>query len=500
MTESTKDAQRGGSGECPAPPPPVIIERRRRTAGRDLVWLVPIAALIASIWIAVDAWSNRGPVVTVVFQEIHGLETGDAVRCLGVEIGRVERIEWSASGPGSGGERSIRVISRIASTASDLLRGGAEFWIERPEFGYEGVRGLDTVVGPRYLALSPGTGRPERGPFAGRPVAPIERTNHPGDLEILIESSERRGMRRGGSVTYRGLPAGRILGVEIASDASRVEARVIIDHRYAKLIRDETRFYSTSGVSFEFGLDGLRADVDSLEALFSGGIAFATPPKSGDRAANGSRFELADRAEAAWLEWRPGIALVAESFVRPIAVQAALRWTRGMFDSPRSRRGWLTRIDDEHVAVPETLLDPPKDAREPMIECAGVAMTPESVFGRIRDHDHGGSVRILPTAALPGPVVDRLNGGEPVEVGPLEGAEGALLIWSDPGDEPLPVRAADWSHADEGILLGIGLEVSDGMVGSPVAESASGRLIGFLVPVGDRWMVTRVPSLPGDEE
>ena len=68
---------------------PAIVERRTRSAGQGFIWLIPIVALVVSIWIAVDAWSDRGPRIVVEFAEVHGLEAGDVVRCRGVEIGRI---------------------------------------------------------------------------------------------------------------------------------------------------------------------------------------------------------------------------------------------------------------------------------------------------------------------------------------------------------------------------------------------------------------------------
>ncbi|MCP4013289.1 MAG: MCE family protein, partial [Phycisphaeraceae bacterium] len=167
---------------------PVIIERRTRSAGRGFIWLIPVAALVVSVWIALDAWSDRGPRIVVEFAEVHGLEAGDVVRCRGVEIGRVDAIEWSALGAGTEATRSIRVVATIRADASDLIRSGARFWIARPEIDYGGIRGLETVVGPRYLALSRGTGDVERGPFVGLRAAPLEWVDRVDDLEIVVES------------------------------------------------------------------------------------------------------------------------------------------------------------------------------------------------------------------------------------------------------------------------------------------------------------------------
>ena len=469
---------------------PVIIERPMRSAGQGLIWLIPVAALVVSVWIAISAWSDRGPRIVVEFSEVHGLEAGDVVRCRGVEIGRVEGVGWSERGETAEGARSIRVSVTIRADASDLIRSGARFWIARPEFGYGGVRGLETVVGPRYLAMSPGTGKIDPGPFAGLQETPIDWVDRVDDLEIVIESSERRGMRRGGMVTYRGLPAGRILQVELASDASQVEARVVIDRRHATLIREATRFFSTSGVSFEFGLDGLRADVESIESLVAGGIAFATPPDAGERAPTGSRFVLAPRAEDAWIEWRPRIALGGHALGRPSSVRASLRWTGGIFGTSRSRSGWITRLDDQFVAIPTSLLSPPADVEDAKLEFAGTSI-PIDPFVR-ESEDPSEEVRILRTESLPGLPVATFGPNSDFDVADPPGSA-TLLVHLGDDLGPTPVSAGRWRYRNGVILIDAAVVFADEEVGAPVTHAGTGALIGFLILDPDGIRVGRLP-------
>ena len=128
-------------------------------------------------------------------------------------------------------------------------------------------------------------------------------------LQVVLHASDRAGMREGGAVTYRGVQIGRILDVGLAPRASRVEATVLIDGRYAPIVRTNSRFFSTSGIGFELGFDGLRADVESLESMVAGGVGVATPNRLGDPAEPGARYPLRDRADPGWLEWDPEIDL-----------------------------------------------------------------------------------------------------------------------------------------------------------------------------------------------
>ena len=159
-----------------------------------LIWLIPFLAAAVTIWVSVDALLSRGPQIEIEFLDAHGLEAGDPVRCHGVEVGRVRDVmfDWLD------GQGRVRVIADLEADAGPLLRAGTRFWIQRPELDFGGIRGLDTVVGPRYLALIPGTGDVDDGPFLGLNRTPLVTDASSGDLEIMVVSSERLGIRPAG--------------------------------------------------------------------------------------------------------------------------------------------------------------------------------------------------------------------------------------------------------------------------------------------------------------
>jgi len=81
---------------------------------------------------------------------------------------------------------------------------------------------------------------------------------------------------------------------------NNVLIHVLIEPRYAPLVRTSTRFWNASGITLKGGLSGVEVKSESLQTLLSGGIAFETPDLQAvrsDRA--GQRFALhADRDSA----------------------------------------------------------------------------------------------------------------------------------------------------------------------------------------------------------
>ena len=440
-----------------------------------LIWLIPFLAAAVTIWVSVDALLSRGPQIEIEFLDAHGLEAGDPVRCHGVEVGRVRDVmfDWLD------GQGRVRVIADLEADAGPLLRAGTRFWIQRPELDFGGIRGLDTVVGPRYLALIPGTGDVDDGPFLGLNRTPLVTDASSGDLEIMVVSSERLGMRRGGLVSYRGMPAGRILDVELTSDSTRVQSTVLIEARYAPLIRSGTRFFSTSGVSFEIGFEGFRTDVDSLESIISGGIGFATPPDAGAVAVTGTRFGLALKAERAWLEWSPAIALGDLAGGSPPKVWAILRWKSALLRRARSRRGWVTRLPDGSLVLPASLMMPPDGGLSPALEFRGVSRPLDSISAAAIPWSS--EFRMLSADEIP-PEWNFGGGETPVPLldARLDSAA-TMLIHTGAELGPIPVPPGLWWHGNGEIVIDRGAGFADDMVGAPVTDAGTGFLIGFLV-------------------
>jgi paraquat-inducible protein B len=57
-------------------------------------------------------------------------------------------------------------------------------------------------------------------------------------------------------------------------------------------------------------LDSVLLQIESVESIVVGGIAFATPETASHNAKAGHVFDLHNDYQQEWLEWQPEIALV----------------------------------------------------------------------------------------------------------------------------------------------------------------------------------------------
>lgn len=464
------------------PPPELPTARVAPASGWRWTRFLPFAALLFALILVREAWRERGPFILVRARDGHGLRPGDALRYRGIETGKVESLELDA------GAGEVVIGARLARSASDLARSGARFWIARPVLGVEGVRGLETALGARYLAVLPGPpGSPRQDEFAALEEPPLFETEDPAALEIVLQSSERAGLVRGAPIFYRGIPIGSLASVGLASDATAVEARARILSPYAELVRVDSRFHRVRGASLSLGLGGLDLAVDSLQALWLGGVALATPTHPGARAPTGQVFELAGEAEEGWSRWRPALPVGANLPERevhpPELVWARLSWKpEGWLARQRSRGGWLVR-DGGALLGPADLLVAPEGAE------AGSAFLELGGERQALEGEPQWSAAGLAGRASPG------NGAAPGRR-PASALSAAadLLLCADPSLAPMAVAAARLTRAEEGWDVSPLLSFDERWHGAAALAREDGAWVGVLLVADGHGRIVGLPA------
>lgn len=272
----------------------------------SIVWVVPLIAGIAAGVLVYDRVREWGPQVTITFTDAGGLRTGQTqLKYRGVPIGEVTAIDLSED------HRYALVKVRLRRSAAAVARDGSVFWIVRPQVGLENITGLGTVLTGPEIQVLPGSGEP-RLEFAGLDGAPV--AIEPDGLKIMLRASQLGALKPNAPVHYRGIEVGAVQEVRLSADAAAVDIHVVIQKRYAKLVRSGSKFWTVGGVDVSGSLlRGVEIKVESLRSLVVVGIAFATPDDPQDKPApNGMGFLLYDQPQKEWLEWAPKIPLPPE--------------------------------------------------------------------------------------------------------------------------------------------------------------------------------------------
>lgn len=263
---------------------------------RSLSWITPAVALVIALVLFVQWQLQKGPVVTITFKNANGLTVDSPIMYRGAIVGRVEQLGLSSD------NSNIVVTARLHASAASLAVEDSSWWIVHPEMTLDGFSGLETIVGPRYVQVSPGNGVPAF-IFEG---SLFPQTKNGKTFAIATDTGG--GIAVGAPVYYRGIQIGTITSIDLSSNASEVSIGFIIEKQYAPIIRENTKFWDVSGINFEASITGFKLHAGPIASLIKGGVSLATPSNFGDLAEKGHTFTLSE-FDKDWLEWSPDIPL-----------------------------------------------------------------------------------------------------------------------------------------------------------------------------------------------
>lgn len=247
---------------------------------------------------------QKGTIINIRVASGDGLKPGTPIRFKGIDLGKVETVSLSDD------LQSVLLTARITESADKVARVGSQFWVVKPELGLIRTANLDTLVSGLYLQVQPAAkATTPQTQFVALDQPPTIVTQENG-LSLILSAPRRGSIKVDVPVTYREVQVGKVTGIELGSTADRVLIRVLIEPRYAALVRTGSRFWSVSGFSVDWGLfKGAKVRTESVESLLQGGIAFATPDgeQIGTPVKPGQTFVLNEEANDDWLKWAPKI-------------------------------------------------------------------------------------------------------------------------------------------------------------------------------------------------
>ena len=272
-------------------PAKMEVEPKRRSVWRNLslVWLVPLAAIAVTVFIAWQSLAERGALIEITFENAAGITADDTtIRYRDVIVGTVEEVVFSED------LAEVRVSARIDRNVADSLPADAQFWVVRPEVSASGITGLSTVLSGVYIeaGFAPQEGAEAR-KFRGLDQTPLVRPGVKG-TRITIRADDGTQLSAGAPIFYQGIEVGRIETPRLLERGNGVVVDAFIESPNDRRITTATRFWDTSGFSVNIGPSGVNLSVGSVAALIRGGIAFDTVVSGGNAVPAGYAFDLYD--------------------------------------------------------------------------------------------------------------------------------------------------------------------------------------------------------------
>ena len=253
-------------------PEAVAVPRRRFTP--QLIWIIPIVAVLVGGWLAAKAILERGPTITIAFKTAEGLEAGKTkIKYKDVEIGVVKTITLSPN------RKGIVVTAELSKQSEEFLREDTRFFVVRPRITAGGVSGLGTLLSGGYIGMDIGKSRETRRDFVGLEVAPIVTGEEPG-RQFMLRADDLGSTDVGTPVYFRRVTVGQVVATALNKDGKGVTFTIFIQAPYDQYVTKETRFWNASGIDVSLDATGIQVRTESVMSILVGGIAFQVEPDS----------------------------------------------------------------------------------------------------------------------------------------------------------------------------------------------------------------------------
>ena len=253
----------------PGAPESTIVARRRMHL--SLVWVIPIVAAVAGVWVTVTRILAEGPEIHIVFRSAEGLEAGKTeIEYNGIQVGRVTAIRLSED------HQRVIVTAQMAPETDAFLVEDTRFWVVRPRISGATVTGLGTIVSGAYIGMEIGSAKRSRRRFEGLETPPVVTADVPGRFFVLT-TPDLGSLDNGTPIFFRRLKVGEVESYELAEDGQSLEVMVWVNAPYDQYVTPATRFWHASGIDVSLSASGLAVQTQSVLSLLIGGIAFETP-------------------------------------------------------------------------------------------------------------------------------------------------------------------------------------------------------------------------------
>ena len=252
------------------------------------VWIVPAVALMIALWLVIKARLEHGALVEIRFENATDIIPGQTqVRLNDVKVGMVKDVRLSRD------LKYVRVFAQLDREVTEHLSENTRFWVVTPRIGVTGVSNLGTLINGVFIRMDPGDPGAYQTDFTGLSESPLFESGEPGK-QYILQADELGSFDVGSPIYYRKIKVGEVISYKLSESRNSVDINIFVREPYDELVQTRSRFWNVSGVDVSVGANGLKAHVESLAALISGGIAFenVTGFDGAEMAKGGDQFYL----------------------------------------------------------------------------------------------------------------------------------------------------------------------------------------------------------------
>ena len=236
-----------------------------------ILWLLPLVALIFSIWIGWKLYIESSLLIDVQFSSGLGLDAGQTqVMYNGLAVGSVKKVQMLNDLSG------VNVTLKMDRMMEPYINKNSAFWLVAPEVSLAKISGLETLLSGNYIGFQPGyKGLPKKKSFVAKKKPPA--ISEPGGLYLTLQTNELGSITQGSSVYYKKISVGEVIDYRLSSNNDLIDVNIIIKSQFAHLVTNNTKFWNASGVDVSGNMMNFKVRTQSVSSILRGGIAFFTP-------------------------------------------------------------------------------------------------------------------------------------------------------------------------------------------------------------------------------
>ena len=236
----------------------------------SLVWVIPIVAAVAGVWIAVTKILERGPEITITFSSADGLEANKTkIVYDGLTIGTLTSIRFAED------HKHVIAKAEMSPKTEEFLVKDMKFWVVKPRMSGLNVTGLGTLISGYYIGVQLGQSKESERNFVALESPPVG-----GDIPgrfFQLQTKELGSLGDGTPIYFRQIQSGQVVSYELDKDGTNLNVKIFIQSPYDQFVTPDTRFWHASGVDVSLTAAGLHVQTESVMSILAGGIAFETP-------------------------------------------------------------------------------------------------------------------------------------------------------------------------------------------------------------------------------
>ncbi|WP_439243587.1 MlaD family protein [Lonepinella sp. BR2474] len=244
---------------------------------------------------------SAGQVITLTAEDATNLSKGMSLRYMGLTVGEIDSIQLD--------KNNNKIIAKALMNPNYMgivAKTGSVFKVISPEISASGVENLDSLLQP-YIDIEVGSGAVKK-QFVLYDKNTPQNNKFLKGVPFILETTDASNVTQGSPVMYRGVDVGKIRHLELNSLGDRVLIHIIIDPKYAHLVRTNSQFWLSSGYTAGLGWSGIEVNTGTVQQLLKGGISFSTPSGTvvQPQAKANQRFLLQIRRPDESKQWNSG--------------------------------------------------------------------------------------------------------------------------------------------------------------------------------------------------